>query len=503
MVVEIDLETSPSRLLTKGLYSDFFDRTEPKKGDNMRKREYWKSMNEKFRSFRGIESTGFIKRFTDDAANRSKCQPDVAEACALVLLSTVCHLFTLYDKKGALKMNLWMLIIGDSGSGKSIPIGYVEKTLRELEKRFQDTDQNNCLKFLGPTDFSPEGLTRYLCMKVKDTNEILHRVMVIIKQEAAELVKNMSKSYQANSFEFYCLLHDGARIFRRLVDREDEVEGQYVTFLGATTDSIYPYMEREFFLQGTGNRMLPVIIEAQKNQEETTYDEFFGGGQQQSFNPSNYLTDLHRVILLGDMEIAPTREAGEMWLDYEWAKLEERERIKGENHGDLDAIFLLRMPPVALKLAALSSISRNIRGMKQGEVIQIEVDDMKWAIGKTEHIIEYHHKMVVNWSLTLMDRQVEYTRSMLNKLRRAYEGAPDGFLTRDEIHCRTGLPMNRSFYEMLETAQAAGIIEVIEPEILAQMAPEVKDRHGIKSAGRRPTGYKLLNRGESTPTTIN
>ena len=457
------------------------------------------NVNNEFRSFKELDSMGLIKRIQDDVCERLDCPKEIGATTGIAVTSTLAYQFEHHNKLGPLKPNLFQLVIGESGVGKTLLMIYTEAALKCVSDALSHDVVNKDYSLLGPNDFSPEGCVKYLAERYSEedrSESYKHRNMIIIKHEAAELIKCLAKSYQSTLMEFYSSLFDGTRIHRELSKANTEVKGHYVTFLGGTTSSIYPHLDREFFLQGLGNRMLPIMFDYENDSEDKlTAADFFGDGVTSSFHPETYRNDMLSLVTIVKKEVQPNPDAAEIWVTYKKAKIKQsRLTLKNEPRG-VEHIYMQRMPGTALKLAMLSAISR-VAGSccNQGNLL-MDVDDMKWAIGRTEIHLDHHRRMTEDWSRSMMDRHIEATRSGLISMCDAFKDAQDGFLTQNELVTIMGVTKNNFFTDLLRTAVDRGDIVLIPPEVMKSLPNDVKVRHGISlEEGRPPYGYKLGKR---------
>ena len=100
-------------------------------------------------------------------------------------------------------------------------------------------------------------------------------------------------------------------------------------------------------------------------------------------------------------ELTMSRKAGELWLDYQLDKDTQclacfKIDELGPNGG-----YIRRVPANALKLAMLHRISRfaaeELANLTDPVTIEIELDDVEWAIGKMEKSILHYNAMIARW----------------------------------------------------------------------------------------------------------
>lgn len=315
-----------------------------------------------------------------------------AEAIAITVLSTaVGRKRVILSRIGDLHLNVWHLMIGPSGLAyKSAPILYFAlPTLAELSKAIG-------YPVIMPSRYSIEGFIEYMSQG--------YNWGCIIRDEFTALFKEVTnKQYLADAMEFMSELYDGMiqKRYTRKAKLEEAVD-VYVVLAAATTPYLYKIMKPEFFMQGTGNRILYIIYRGKKSVLETTADEFFYGldkrhdRQDRAIKFAKKLADLYnsRVTYL-----SPIEEAGEKWIEFKIHKESIAERKFRKDMYDITYSYIVRMPEMALKLSGLHAIARTYESLPKTnlDTLIISDEDMIWAINKVEQHYKEFEKMLEQW----------------------------------------------------------------------------------------------------------
>lgn len=338
------------------------------------------------------KDVGFIPEFRDFVLEHIPTSSDWAESIAISLLSTACGgEIYVRSKIGHLKLNVWFLMIGPSGMAyKSTPLNYfVYPVLTALTEQ---VGYNTIL----PSRYSLEGMIEYLSKYCSQGG--------IIRDEFTSVLKeSKGKDYLLDILEFYSELYDGTmqKRFTRGTKLE-ESKNVYVTFLAATTPYFYRIMKPEFFVQGTGNRILPVIFGGlNKEQLNDTPEEFFYSRRDDAIRGEKigeYAEILSTVQKSRLQQLVPLPEAGQLWLDFRnEVFLGAKERFEKDPY-DLNYTYMVRLPEFAIKLSALHAISRSYTRLIREEMPIMDFD-MKWGIDKTKNYYKHFQQLLKEWGL--------------------------------------------------------------------------------------------------------
>lgn len=339
---------------------------------------------------RMVEEIGFIPEFRDFLLDHVPTSRDWAESIAISLLSTAVggDVFV-RSKIGHLKLNLWFLMVGPSGiSYKSVPLNYyVFPVLTRLTEELKE-------QTIMPSRFSIEGIIQWLTK---------HPQGNIVRDEFTTIFKETTKGYLSDILEFLSELYDGRmqKRFTRKMQLE-EVTNVYVNFLGATTPYLYRIMKPDFFIQGTGNRILIVKYEGldEKTLKERPEDFFYDIQQDILKNEKlvGYAKELAKIRQSPVEQLVPMQDAGQKWLDFrEKITIRANEMFKSDIY-NLKYTYIMRLGEFTLKLSGLHAISLHYKKLQGiGREMPIMVDDMEWAIQKIKNYYKHFEDLLSDW----------------------------------------------------------------------------------------------------------
>jgi len=357
-----------------------------------------------------VEEIGFIPEYRDFVLDHIPTSRDWAESIAISLLSTaVGGDVYVRSKIGHLKLNLWFLMVGPSGIAyKSTPLKYfVFPVLTKLTEELDETT-------IMPSKFSVEGFIEWLSK---------HPQGGIIRDEFTTVFKESTKGYLSDVLEFLSELYDGTmqkRYTRKT--KLEEARNVYVTFLAATTPYLYRVMKPDFFVQGTGNRILIVMYGGldEKTLDQTP-DEFFYDRKQDILRKervARYAQELAKIRQSPLEQLVVMPEAGKKWLDFRKRITLKANQMFEDDVYNLKYTYITRLGEFTLKLSALHAISSHyekLRGI--GEEMPIMVEDMQWAINKIRRYYNHFEQLLDEWR----PEEQEEPRSLANAITRLYD----------------------------------------------------------------------------------
>jgi hypothetical protein len=336
----------------------------------------------------------FITQVANHISKHTGTSPRWSEDIATSLLSTVMGPDRyISNQKGRLPLNLMYMTIGPSGlATKTLPLKtYFVPILIKM------TDLAN-YPFLLPSKWTPEALTGYL----KE-----HSVGCMYRDEFTSMFKEAyQKDYMSDSLEFISELYDGT-IQKRITIAHGlgEYEKVYVTMISATTPYVYKVFRVDFYIQGTGNRiLLEIFYEEDIPNDRLDPESFFGKGPElenlriQFIN--NVAESLFKIRESNVQYLFPDDDSAELWCQYEHeCKSQALQKYKTD-HFDLHYSYQDRLPEMALKLSGLYTISRLwdkiILDDAPRELIILE-RDMRRAIDKANYHFEQFERMLQEW----------------------------------------------------------------------------------------------------------
>lgn len=336
-------------------------------------------------------SDNFIDSYRDNILNYVPTSKDWAESIATSVLSTVMgSRRKIYNRIGALHLNVWYLMVGPSGLAyKTAPLLYFAMpTLAEVTRKID-------YPVILPSRYSLEGLMEYIASG--------HNMGIIIRDEFTGMIKEAyGKQYLADIIEFLSELYDGGlqKRYTRKAKLEQAVD-VYVSFLAATTPYLYRLMKPDFFIQGTGNRLMYILHTSQKHNYPPA-EEFFYELQRDKAREEQlkaYASDLAKLYSAPFEYISPLPEAGQMWMDFKVQKETSAQTRFEKDFYDLHYTYMVRLPEMALKLSGLRCVSRSYQTLPKSSIeqIMINAEDMKWAIEKVERHYKYFEEFLKTW----------------------------------------------------------------------------------------------------------
>ena len=371
--------------------------------------------------------TGFIDEFRDFILDRTDTSPDWAEAIGTSLCSTAIgsekRLVTLM---GAIKLNVFYIMIGPSGiASKSVPINQFARPIlteyNELVGYDMNMDPPQTCMF--PGHFSIEGILQYL-----SNPDTIHNG-ILMRDEFTNMFADSQKQYMGGIIEFLSELYDGhlnARYTRST--KLEKPTNVYASILAATTPYIYKVMTTDFFVQGTGNRVLWVLWD--KEVRRKTYQsphDFFGMHKDEE--RKIWCKDMaKKLVKIQESKVITVHpgdeEAGKLWMEQENKWKDELTERFNENIYDLQQLYLGKIGQSALKLAGIHVFSRNVDKLPNipdhVTTLPLEVEDMEWGLSRANKHVDYFQELLEQWrtrpihtEVRSLDEQVQYVKDRI------------------------------------------------------------------------------------------
>jgi hypothetical protein len=380
-----------------------------------------------------------------------KTHPDWIESLACALVSTMIgrdrHMVNLY---GELCANIFVIDIGASAvSFKTVPNKVVRMIIREVTRRLNN---EMCLKggmtyeqfkqALKDSDLektSAKGAGNRLSKAWKDMREKLERIQakfvdlegpskftseglglflmhqpqcIIVGDEYSKMFKGAArKDFLVDNMEDMSRLYDCEADKYVTASRGVEYpEDAYVSFVSATTYYLLNFMDDDFFIQGTGTRILWVFDDLDNRnvvdvEKEMMKLEFFWGVKEEEEDKRVFSELVGKLMAIRylpeDMVIS---------LDFYGSSELDRYRLEMYNSAiskikeDLfnkDANLIGRLAQNAMKLAmvhcvgryALEAYEEGPGYVPEGGKVVINVEDAKWAIAKMNRHLGHYRRM--------------------------------------------------------------------------------------------------------------
>jgi hypothetical protein len=354
---------------------------------------------------------GFLEPFEEFVVKRTGTHPLWARSLALnALSSAIGDKVVIYTMKGPLQLNLFFLNLGASGlAKKSIPlINYFYPVLIHLGSLLN-------VKLIIPSGTS-EGMQEYLnSTEVKEHDKVIHvsRYGTIMQDEFGRFAKDVrNKKYMSGMLEFLSEIYNG-RIKERYT-KASKYESSVDVCIGLISDStpdILTILQREFFTQGLGNRILYVYSGegklAEPNDPEKYFSPLFDDDRKKRIESfasqlkayAENCTHIEGTYTYNRCIIS-SPESNILLVDYEFSKNVEAQRMYREDPLNLQYSYIVRLPEFAFKLAALHAIDREgSRPWKNPEdnAINLTLEDAQWAIKTVEEYFLHYEKLLVLW----------------------------------------------------------------------------------------------------------
>lgn len=336
----------------------------------------------------------FLPDFKKFLLNTYPTSPLWAESIALSVLATaVGRERSFHTKIGPMKLNLFFLNIGPSRLAyKSVPLRYCAVPM--LIKLGELADHH----FVLPSRYTMEGLIEYM----KDFSS----EGCIIRDEFTSQFKDVQKKqYLAEGMEFLSELYDGMLQKRYTKSSKlEELREVYIVYLTATTPYIFSVMERNWFIQGTGNRFL-FILDKPK-QVDGKYNKKLYSIDFDSFknNSISFFPFVKRLIEI--RKNAPNLIAVQMGEALNLlSRFKTHLETKAYNLYQNDTMniqygYVANCAEFVSKIAALQCISRNewsMNSLSEDKYLFISLDDVKYAITKIKRYMNQFYKLMNMW----------------------------------------------------------------------------------------------------------
>jgi len=334
---------------------------------------------------------GFIADFRDFILEGIPTNANWAECIALgVLSASMGYERFISTSIGRLRLNVWCLNIGPSGFAyKTAPLKEIAiPVLIKMSEKLS-------YPILLPSRYSIEGLIEYMAKG--------YSWGIIIRDEFTGLFKETSKDYLRDIMEFLSELYDGTiqKRYTRKAKLEEAVN-VYVTLLGATTPYLFKIMRPDFFMQGTGNRILYIIYEGTKPRENLNAKDFFydyDKDKRREDKIEDYAKSLAEVYFSPLKFFVFDDDAAEVILNFKIRKEIEAYRRFRRDIYDIRYLYSSRIWTHAMKLAGLHAISRVYKLAPKTSLSEIIVSkaDAEYGVNRAELHEEYFNKMMELW----------------------------------------------------------------------------------------------------------
>jgi len=186
-----------------------------------------------------------------------------------------------------------------------------------------------------------------------------------------------------------------------------------VSLLGATTPYIFTLMDLDFFVQGTGCRILYILAETMD--QKKTERHFFWAKDRYTVD-EELESYVQRLVKFKRrlQEVAPVRTAilaTEKLGEFRDKTLLATKKLYEKDPQGIKHSYMARMGEMAIKLATVHAMSRlegrddDLSNYARFPVPVID-EDADWAINKVKKHIRYFRELIRQWGLVSQRKQV-------------------------------------------------------------------------------------------------
>jgi hypothetical protein len=353
-----------------------------------------------------MSPTNLINDYRDFILDHIPTSKGWAEDCALAMVSICCGPKKLLMGPGGLRLNLFFLCIGPSGiANKTLPLKYVvsptlEKLSAELKK-----------DLVFPTRFSIEGLVTWYADVSPEGG--------FVRDEFTGILKETTKGYLGDMLEFLSELYDGTLQKRFTIKYKlKEVKKVYLTFLSATTPYLYKIMKPDFYVQGTGNRIITRLFDIDTIPEESREIEYWRANlekhQIQADRICEFSKKFANLYRCNPRTLAMDEDATKLWVEYKNKIGDKIKEIFRKDDMDIHCSYMARMAEMAAKLSAINLLSRKydlflIKDAPKFSIVERE--DVEYGIKREEQALEDFNKMLFKWRRHNREEATVYTET--------------------------------------------------------------------------------------------
>lgn len=429
---------------------------------------------------KAVLPSGLIGRIRQSILETMPVNPEWAESIAVGLASSVSQYAWTRTEWGETLLNECFLLIGKSGLAiKSAPLNNIGWPMIKLVEEAVGTS------LLIPSDYTVESLVKEFSKKDEQGHQV-YRGGLWIRDEFGGVFKNLRKDYNASMLDKLSEFIDGHAQSKITIERgEESAEKVFMSILGATTESVFEQWNdengREFFRQGTGNRILYIYdMQGDTNFHPIRLDRTTGKSQldQKIEYLAEYLKSIYLEHIGGPLTANESVETA--WNDYRKLIHERKLAMEGDPNRNLKVSYVDRLPMHALKMAFLHQIGRAVMTPTGLRNMNVDLDDLRWAVGKAERHWDHFQAMTYDWLKTRDAAPIKRMTRHFDEILAAVRSTEDKMMTQAEIVVCTGFSRGQAFRDWLDTLVTSGKLELIEANVVKTFSPEVRERHHIK-----------------------
>jgi len=459
---------------------------------------------------------------------------DVSYACATTLLNSVLPKVRIKTRLGFLPLGEMNLIVGASGTSKTLPFKIVREVLKEFKvketkeeydidskgnvKKNKDGSLKKIKKLVNKNlnmhlleRYTSEGIEGYFAAKVQrfnketkqmvDTDEYLHEpygTMVI--DEISQLFKESSKKdYLTGAIEQMAQFYDMHLKATALASGVRIPQEPYICLLGGTVPEFIPSLPDFIFAQGLAGRFHWIFIEPKRDAPPLEIMDFPSYDKAKQ-GIGVYTTTLQKLLELNvskdfnpNDEIIPIRitsKASMMWRRYHNKKYGEWYINSVNNPYDYDWQFLRRLPEQALRLAGTYAVGRvttlliNAKryedtAKEKFNLVEIEEDDVHKSINRID-VYEKHLKRILQIKTTgvvytMGTRVAKGEVFSVDNIIICLNKSRNRRLNLKQLHQATKITDNRTLRSYINKAMKTGLVKKRNrQDILKELEEQVK-----------------------------
>lgn len=361
--------------------------------------------------------------------------PDWCESLACALVGTMIGKDRyLSNEFGKVRGNIFVIFIAASGLGfKTVPLSTtVRPTLKQLTMRTNESFTKEIGMSVGDVRARLEELKKATSRSKKYHEERVELQAVLDKLVDYEAPQKFTSEFLYTWLESfpqgmiagdeYTKMFRGARTKEYLADNMEDLsrlydcdpekigtqsrgveypDRSYVSFSSATTYYLFTIMEDDFFIQGTGNRILWILDDKREEldvDKEAMKGSFWWGIDEESEfykHHNNLIEKLLKIDKLPKGLVRMDFDAGIMLDRYRVEKYNQAVRIFNKNRLNMDANLIARLAQNAMKLALIHCVGRHVlKDIDDINYMEVSQTDAQWAINKMERHFTYYMDMM-------------------------------------------------------------------------------------------------------------
>jgi len=348
---------------------------------------------------------------------------DVSLSCASTLLNSVLPYVRIKTRLGYLPLAEMNLVIGASGTSKTMPFKIVKDVLTELGLKL-------------PEKYTTEGIEAYFARR--RMRDVLDRDGRVVRQEETDEYENppygtmvideisqmfkesKSKEYLSGSIEQMAQFYDMDLKSTALSARTRRPQSPYICLIAGTVPEAIIDLPKFIFSQGLAGRFHWIFIEPQKTAPEIEIMDYGRYKQARTGIMDVYYDTLKKLFELNvhpdfnpdlkPLEIRIDSKASKRWHLFHMEKYAEWYQQSINNPYGYDWQYLRRLPELVLRQAGTFAVGRGISSLKLAKkgkhtgqdmfnLIEITEGDINKAIERVD-VYEKNLKKILRIHIT-------------------------------------------------------------------------------------------------------